>query len=297
MSCACESPHRPPTVALPRDSIAMAHSPADPDSLLWSSPASAPASATRSSTPKSPRTPTAADRSPSLSDREAALRTELEGVRAINDSIEATLATLGRVDKKMEVRWTANNAFVKAPPTLPPSHHLVAPSLAVILFIIPLQYPTNSLLVYLQTVSNTVGNASALLDTWTRILSQTEHSQRLLLDPSWKGGNADLAELEAEAVEKEQAARRKAAEEDQRREELRRRREEEEERARLGVPTSSHRGRGLSRGRVASSRGRGNPRTNYSTEAAGTKTISSGRGTSSSSRASGIGRGRSRGTR
>ncbi|GAO16308.1 hypothetical protein UVI_02016950 [Ustilaginoidea virens] len=103
-------------------------------------------------------------------------------------------------------------------------------------------------------VVNTVANASNLLNTWTRILSQTEHNQRLLLHPGWKGMTEDLAEQEAEALEKKRAAERKAAEEEQRREELRRRREEEELSRRLTMPTSRRaRGTRASRtlGRVA----------------------------------------------
>ncbi|KJZ74669.1 hypothetical protein HIM_06019 [Hirsutella minnesotensis 3608] len=86
----------------------------------------------------------------------------------------------------------------------------------------------------MEVVSKTVGNASTLLNTWTRILSQTEHNQRLVLHPSWKGATEDLAEQEAELIERQRAAERKAAEEEQRREELRRRREEDEEKRRLG---------------------------------------------------------------
>ncbi|GFP57949.1 DASH complex subunit duo1 [Trichoderma asperellum] len=72
----------------------------------------------------------------------------------------------------------------------------------------------------MESVSKTVSNASSLLNTWTRILSQTEHNQRLILDPTWKGATNDLAEIEAEALRKQQAEARKAAEEEERREEL-----------------------------------------------------------------------------
>ncbi|KHN99118.1 DASH complex, subunit Duo1 [Metarhizium album ARSEF 1941] len=100
----------------------------------------------------------------------------------------------------------------------------------------------------MQVVARTVANASTLLDTWTRILSQTEHNQRLILHPGWKGLTQDLAEQEAEALEKQRAAERKAAEEEQRREELRRRREEEETARRL-APSTSRGTRGLRRTR------------------------------------------------
>ncbi|KAI8950375.1 DASH complex subunit Duo1-domain-containing protein [Xylaria longipes] len=75
----------------------------------------------------------------------------------------------------------------------------------------------------MQTVSNTVTTASTLLNTWTRILSQTEHNQRLLLNPSWKGASQDLADMESEAAAKAAAAERRAAEEERRRAEVRRR--------------------------------------------------------------------------
>ncbi|KAG6009986.1 hypothetical protein E4U54_008443 [Claviceps lovelessii] len=107
----------------------------------------------------------------------------------------------------------------------------------------------------IQVVAQTVANASTLLNTWTRLLSQTEHNQRLILHPGWKGLTEDLAEQEAEALEKQRAAKRKAAEEERRREELRRRREEEETARRLAPPsTRGARGtRGLrtTRGRIA----------------------------------------------
>ncbi|RWA06710.1 hypothetical protein EKO27_g8403 [Xylaria grammica] len=78
----------------------------------------------------------------------------------------------------------------------------------------------------MQTVSSTVNAASTLLNTWTRILSQTEHNQRLLLNPSWKGATQDLADIESEAAAKAAAAERRAAEEERRRAEARRRAEE-----------------------------------------------------------------------
>ncbi|KAG6008731.1 hypothetical protein E4U21_003926 [Claviceps maximensis] len=106
----------------------------------------------------------------------------------------------------------------------------------------------------IQVVAQTVSNASSLLNTWTRLLSQTEHNQRLILHPGWKGHTEDQAEQEAEALEKQRAAERKAAEEARRREELRRRREEEETVRRL-APSSSRGARGTrglraNRGRI-----------------------------------------------
>ncbi|EMR71097.1 putative dash complex subunit duo1 protein [Eutypa lata UCREL1] len=80
------------------------------------------------------------------------------------------------------------------------------------------------------TVSNTVNTASTLLNTWTCILSQTEHNQRLILNPTWKGATQDLADVENEALQRQQQAERRAAEEERRRAEARRRHEEEQQR-------------------------------------------------------------------
>ena len=64
-----------------------------------------------------------------------------------------------------------------------------------------------------QTVNNTVSATSQLLNTWTRILSQTEHNQRLILDPSWQGASQDIADIEEEAQSKQYAAEREEQEE------------------------------------------------------------------------------------
>lgn len=150
-----------------------------------------------------------------------------------------------------------------------------------------------------QSVSRTVSNASTLLNTWTRILSQTEHNQRLILDPTWKGATNDLAEIEAEALRKQQEEARKAAEEEERKEELRRRREEEELRRKLPASASTRGTRGSTAGlrgargrtRVATAssrmRSRSSSRIATSSGYAGSSTISA----SSSRGTSGIGRG------
>ncbi|KAL1836930.1 hypothetical protein VTJ49DRAFT_4491 [Mycothermus thermophilus] len=145
----------------------------------------------------------------------------------------------------------------------------------------------------MNTVHKTVDNASTLLNTWTRILSQTEHNQRLILNPSWKGATQDLAEMEAEALAKQQEAERKAAEAERRREEARARAEEEEERRRAAgtaATSSSSRGsgfgRGVTRGRV---RGVSSSRAGTSSTAHGADTTSS--SIASSRNASGISRG------
>ncbi|KAJ4293890.1 hypothetical protein N0V88_005404 [Collariella sp. IMI 366227] len=154
------------------------------------------------------------------------------------------------------------------------------------------------------TVSQTVNNTSTLLNTWTRILSQTEHNQRLILNPEWKGATQDLVDMESEALQKQQEAERRAAEVERRREEARRKAEEDERKRTAGTATSSSRGigRGLTRGRVRPGVTRGGATSSSSAYGADT---TSGSGASSRP-ASGIGRGgfgytrgatRSRGTR
>jgi hypothetical protein len=155
--------------------------------------------------------------------REAALRKELEGVRKINEVIEGVIGTLERAKGNMGV-------------CKPLKHSLFFP-----------------LTLALQTVSKTVDNASTLLNTWTRILSQTEHNQRLILNPEWKGATQDLIDMENEALLKQQEAERRAAEAERRREEARRKAEEEERKRSGSAATSSSSrgiGRGISRGRI-----------------------------------------------
>lgn len=103
-------------------------------------------------------------------------------------------------------------------------------------------------------------SASTLLNSWTRILSQTEHNQRLILNPNWRGSSQDLADIENEAVLKAQAAERRAAEEERRREEAKRRAEDEERRRQAGVTARGARGtrsRGRGVGRAGSVSGTG----------------------------------------
>ncbi|PNS15732.1 hypothetical protein CAC42_4184 [Sphaceloma murrayae] len=136
----------------------------------------------------------------------------------------------------------------------------------------------------MNTVNSSVRSASTLLDTWTRILSQTEHNQRLLLNPEWRGATQDLEDMENESMLKQQAAERRAAEEEMRREAAIRA-AEEEERKRSATPSSSRGSR--ARGRGLSSNTRGAP-----ARGAGAGSSMASRRTTSSSRAgSGIGRG------
>ncbi len=146
----------------------------------------------------------------------------------------------------------------------------------------------------MESVSATVSNASMLLKTYTRILSQTEHNQRLILNPQWQGASQDIADGENEEVLRRQEKERREAE-DIRRAEAREREKEEEERRRMteGATTKGPRARGKALGRgpsrvgnsgyvgVGGQGGRGTPR------GAGTGTTP-GRGT-------GIGRGTARG--
>lgn len=109
----------------------------------------------------------------------------------------------------------------------------------------------------IDTVSATVSNASTLLTTWTRILGQTEHNQRLIMNPNWQGATQDLADGENDEILRRQEKERRQAEE-QRREEAREREREEEERRRMteGPTTKGPRGRGRGVGRGV---GRGAP--------------------------------------
>ncbi|EDU51533.1 DASH complex subunit Duo1 [Pyrenophora tritici-repentis] len=100
------------------------------------------------------------------------------------------------------------------------------------------------------TVSRTVQNASTLLQTWTRILSQTEHNQRLILNPQWQGASQDLIDIEEEETYRQQAAQRRAAEEQARREAAARKIEEDRRKAEAAP-------RGGTRGRVRGARPRG----------------------------------------
>lgn len=136
----------------------------------------------------------------------------------------------------------------------------------------------------MSTVHTSVTSASTLLDTWTRILSQTEHNQRLLLNPEWKGATQDMEDMENESMLKQQAAERRVAEEEMRRE-AEVRAAEEEERKRIAAPAGSRGTRARGRGASTSTRG-------TATRGASAPSAPRGRTTTGPSRAgSGIGRG------
>ncbi|KAJ6019076.1 hypothetical protein N7522_001143 [Penicillium canescens] len=168
--------------------------------------------------------------------REAALHTELQGVRNINEVIEGLLSSLDSAKGNME------------------------------------------------TVSRTVTSASTLLNTWTRILSQTEHNQRLILNPNWQGATQDVADIENEAIQRQQAAERREQALQQQREAAARKAQEME--SRRTQATRGTRGtRGTTRGTVRST-GLGRTPSVSSTSRTAT------RGSSATSRAgSGIARG------
>lgn len=134
-----------------------------------------------------------------------------------------------------------------------------------------------------QTVSKTVTSASTLLNTWTRILSQTEHNQRLILNPEWQGATQDAADMENEAIQRQQAAERREQALQQQREAAARKADEDERRRAV---TGTRGTRGTSRGTVRST-GLGR------TPSVGTSRPGATRGSSTATRrpVSGIGRG------
>ncbi|KAL8869437.1 MAG: hypothetical protein Q9174_004270 [Haloplaca sp. 1 TL-2023] len=149
----------------------------------------------------------------------------------------------------------------------------------------------------MDTVSNTVRDASTLLNTWTRILSQTEHNQRVILDPSWHGASQDLVDVENETALKQQEKERRDLEEAQKREARARKAEEDElKRAENARSTSSRggrmRGRGASRG-LGSSRAPVQAASGTTARDTGSKVARAG---NAGSRGTGSYRGRSRGT-
>jgi hypothetical protein len=137
------------------------------------------------------------------------------------------------------------------------------------------------------TVHQTVNNASTLLATWTRILGQTEHNQRLILNPQWQGATQDLEEMENEEMRRQVEAERRAVEEQRRRDEAQRKAEEDERKRAAAAAAPA---RGVSRTR--STRGVPSSSTTSRYTAAGTS-VGRGRGTIPAARGSGIGRGTS----
>ncbi|KAI9675812.1 MAG: hypothetical protein M1829_003237 [Trizodia sp. TS-e1964] len=108
--------------------------------------------------------------------------------------------------------------------------------------------------VNMETMTRAVVSSLTLLNTWTRILAQTEHNQRLILNPSWQGASQDIADIENESVLKQQAAERRELEAQQRRTAAAKKAEDDERRRN---EISLNRGRSV-RGR-GSGRSRGIP--------------------------------------
>ncbi|KAJ5481691.1 hypothetical protein N7475_000503 [Penicillium sp. IBT 31633x] len=196
--------------------------------------------------------------------RETALRTELQGVRNINEVIEGLLGSLDSAKGNMEVL------------------HLSCDVLAVLWLIL-----------FLQTVSRTVTSASTLLNTWTRILSQTEHNQRLILNPKWQGATQDVIDIENEAIQRQQAAERREQALQQQREAAARKAEEIEKR-RAQVTRGTRGTRGTTRGTVRSTGLGRTPSVSTSRTATRGSTTTTQRPGSGIARGSGISRGRGR---
>jgi len=224
-------------------SLALSDSEEDNTSELFASPSRAARnkSISNSKAQDGPLQPKSESKYDAEAAREAALKRELEGVRNINEVIEGVLSSLevakGNMDVSFHLQFI-NSTLLECKINMKDMSFMLTQLCK-------------------QTVSRTVTNASTLLNTWTSILSQTEHNQRLLLNPNWKGASADIADIENEQVLKAQAAERRVAEEERRREEAKRRAEEEERQRQAGTATVTRGGGGTGRGRVSASSGRG----------------------------------------
>ncbi|QDS75534.1 hypothetical protein FKW77_005351 [Venturia effusa] len=145
----------------------------------------------------------------------------------------------------------------------------------------------------METVNRTVTSASTLLQTWTRILSQTEHNQRLILNPSWQGATEDLASVEAEELQRQRDVQRRQREEQLRREAAARKAEEDERKKEAAAARGTRGPRGRVRGARAGSSVSGTS-SGYGVSGR----ITPARGTTGTGRAgSGIGSGIGRGLR
>ena len=118
----------------------------------------------------------------------------------------------------------------------------------------------------IQTVNTTVAAASSLLSTWTKILSQTEHNKRLVLNPAWQGASQDIANTQRQQQQQQQQQYQQQREAIIRKEAERREYEEQERRNATTAETSTIVAKNKSgtrtvtskvpRGATASSRGR-----------------------------------------
>ncbi|KAI5310082.1 hypothetical protein KEM55_001801 [Ascosphaera atra] len=91
------------------------------------------------------------------------------------------------------------------------------------------------------TVSRTVDSASTLLNTWTRILAQTEKNQRLILNPNWQGASQDIADIQQEEMQRRREAEMREREEQERREALARKAEEDRKKAEAAASRGTRR--------------------------------------------------------
>ncbi|CAD6582105.1 MAG: hypothetical protein TREMPRED_003173 [Tremellales sp. Tagirdzhanova-0007] len=121
-----------------------------------------------------------------------------------------------------------------------------------------------------ERLATRVQQTSALLDQYTALLGQTEHTQQLILNPNWTGAYDDAVALAAEQ-ESRQAAEAAAVVEAERAAEAARRAEEEKERLALEASKAREaasrggargRGSGVTRGGTTRGRGSGIPTTN-----------------------------------
>ncbi|KAI5360687.1 Putative DASH complex subunit Duo1 protein [Septoria linicola] len=147
----------------------------------------------------------------------------------------------------------------------------------------------------MENVHRTVNNASTLLATWTRILSQTEHNQRVILNPNFQGASQDLEDIENDEVRRQQDFERRAFEQQRRQEEAQRKAEEEERKKAASEATRTRAGLNRTRstrGTTTSSRGY----TGVGGQAGrGRGLTANSRGTSSYGRVASTTRGRGRG--
>lgn len=227
------------------------------------------------STAATPRTNGASNDEESA--RDAALNAELESLRRINEVVEGVIASLDRAKANMDV--SANDSWCLR------GYHLLE---------------LTRLIQSLQTVTRTVNHASTLLDTWTRILNQTEHNQRLILNPAWQGASQDLADAEQEGLARRRERERLEAEEAARKEarklEEDRRRMEAERPAETAATGAVRGGRGT--GTTRGPPGYGRAGVGGIARGAGGRRVASsgyGRGTVSGIGRGGVGRGRGRG--
>lgn len=137
----------------------------------------------------------------------------------------------------------------------------------------------------LQTMQTNMNSAKTLLKTWSSILSQAEHNQRLILDSRWQGATKDLEDIASEDLRRQADAQRKIVEENARREAAQRKQEEE---ARKREADQQKKTRGIGRTRSVRGTALG---TSASTRGPSSTTTVRGRGGISRGTTSGIARG------